>query len=385
MKKTLLIPAAFALAVAPASASPEFETEAVSAYLVDLSSGAVLLAKNADQQIPPASMAKMMTTHVAFELIDAGKLDLKKTCAVRPETWQKWSNQGSTMFLKVGEMVSVENLLHGIVTVSGNDASVVLAECIAGTEQAFAEQMNRSAKKIGLKNSHFGNANGWPDEGVTKVTARDLATLAKATIENHPTLYKQFYGQPSFTWGETMGGNPITQPNRNPLFGRVNGADGLKTGHTEEAGYGFTGSAERDGRRLVMVVTGLPSQSARTSESVRLVEWGFNAWQARQLFAKGTTIGAAKVQLGSADSVPLVAPRDLAVTHPAGILNEPTVKIRYMGPLEAPIAKGQEVAQLIVTSDGTEAALPLVAGEAVEEAGFFRRAWIGLQQLLGMA
>ncbi|MBW0145167.1 D-alanyl-D-alanine carboxypeptidase family protein [Sphingomicrobium clamense] len=384
MRLTLTLAAASALALAPAAASPTFETPADTAILIDLSSGKVLFEKDADRQIPPASMAKMMTTEVAFELIDAGKLALDKQCTVRPETWQQWSNQGSTMFLKVNEQVSVENLLHGIVTVSGNDASVVLAECIAGTEQAFVEQMNDLADELGLENSRFGNSNGWPDGGRTVVTARDLAKLARASIERHPTLYKQFYGQPSFTWGETMGGNPITQPNRNPLFGRVAGADGLKTGHTEEAGYGFTGSAERDGRRLIMVVSGLTSQGQRTSESVRLLEWGFNAWDSAGLYEEGAVVGQAKVQLGSSASVDLVAPRDLAVTFPAGVRDDPRMSIRYEGPLMAPIAKGDHVADLVVVTDGPEAVLPLEAAEDVGEAGFFGKAWIGLKQTLGL-
>lgn len=384
MSRTALFLAAAAIP-AMAVASPTFETEAPIAYLVDLSSGAVLVEKDADRQMPPASMAKMMTTEVAFELIDAGKVDLKKQCTVRPETWQKWQNQGSTMFLKPNEQVSVENLLHGIVTLSGNDASVVLAECLGGTEQGFVEQMNKLAKELGLTHSRFGNANGWPDEGKTIVTARDLATLARASIERHPKLYKRFYGQPEFTWGETISGQPITQPNRNPLFGNVQGADGLKTGHTDEAGYGFTGSAERSGRRLVMVVAGLPSQGARRAESIRLMEWGFNAWESKRLYKQGTVVGEARVQLGSADSVKLVAPRDLAATYPASAFANPKVKIRYQGPIKAPIAKGQEVAELVVTTDGHEAVLPLVAADAVEEAGFFRSVWLGLKQLLGMA
>jgi D-alanyl-D-alanine carboxypeptidase (penicillin-binding protein 5/6) len=188
--------------VAPAAA-PQFDTPAKVAYLVDVNSGAVLYAKNADARMPPASLAKMMTTEVAFELIDKGQLPLGKMCTVRPETWQKWHGPqaGSTMFLSPNEQVSVENLLKGIVTLSGNDASVVLAECIAGTEQAFTGQMNALAARLGVRNSHFGTANGWPDEGVTYVTARDLATIARATIEHHPKLYKEFYGLPSFTWG----------------------------------------------------------------------------------------------------------------------------------------------------------------------------------------
>ena len=327
IRSTLFATAAIAVitTAAPATA-PQFDTPARSAFLIDLSSGAVLLDKNAEQRMPPASMAKMMTTEVAFELIDRGQLSLSKVCTVRPETWQAWHGPaaGSTMFLSTGEQVSVENLLHGIVTLSGNDASVVLAECIAGTEPAFAEQMNALAHTLGLNNSHFGNSNGWPDEGRTFVTARDLGTLARATIERHPKLYKQFYGQPSFTWGKTLGSNQdITQANRNPILGKIPGADGLKTGHTDEAGYGFTGSAEQSGRRLVMVIAGLPSWNARVTESSRLMSWGFAAWTAKPLFQAGAKVGTAKVQLGNASDVSLVAPRNLAVTVPAGPRQQP--------------------------------------------------------------
>jgi len=376
-------------AAAPAKAPP-FETPAPIAFLIDLSSGAVLLSKNADRRIPPASMAKMMTTNVAFELVDRGELALDKMCTVRPETWRKWHGPqaGSTMFLSPNEQVSVENLLHGIVTLSGNDASVVLAECIAGTEEAFANVMNENARRLGLTNSRFGNSNGWPDEGRTYVTARDLAALARAEIENHPQLYKKFYSQPSFTWGKTMGsGQAITQGNRNPLMGRVAGADGLKTGHTQEAGYGFTGSAEQNGRRLIMVVSGLDSFNQRIAESVRLMEWGFNAWQSKPLFQKGAAVGTARVQMGSDSEVGLVAPRNLAVTIPAGVLAKVEgMKIRYNGPVKAPIAKGQHIADLVVATSATgEQLMPLVAAEDVAEAGFFARAWIGFKQLLGLA
>jgi D-alanyl-D-alanine carboxypeptidase (penicillin-binding protein 5/6) len=382
--------AAFLLTSAAPAKAPQFDTEAKVAYLVDLSSGAVLLAKNADVPMPPASMAKMMTSEVAFELIDRGELPLNHMCTVRPETWQKWHGPqaGSTMFLSPNEQVSVENLLHGIVTLSGNDASVVLAECIAGDEKSFADQMNALAKQLGLTHSRFCNSNGWPDEGCTQVTARDLATLATATIQRHPQLYKKFYSQPSFTWGKTLGsGQDITQQNRNPILGKVPGADGLKTGHTEEAGYGFTGSAEQNGRRLVMVVAGLPSWNARVNESTRLMNWGFQSWQTKPLFKSGQQVGTAKVQLGSQSEVPLVAPRDLAVTYPAGFLGaEPKVRIRYNGPVKAPIAKGQHIADLvIVTGDTPPQTTPLVAAEAVGEAGFFGRAWLGLKQLLGLA
>ena len=392
MSRTLLLATAASLLFASAApaAAPTFDTPARVAYLIDLSSGAVLYAKNADVRMPPASMAKMMTVEVAFELIDKKQLALNKMCTVRPETWQKWHGPaaGSTMFLSANEQVSVENLLHGIVTLSGNDASVVLAECIAGTEPAFTGQMNDLAKRIGLTNSHFGTANGWPDEGVTYVTARDLATLARSEIENHYALYKKFYSQPSFTWGKTLGsGQDITQANRNPILGHVPGADGLKTGHTDEAGYGFTGSADQNGRRLIEVLAGLPSWNARVQESTRLITWGFGAWTAKPLFSQGAKVGTAQVQMGSSSSVDLVAPRNLAVTIPAGLASGATsMKIRYQGPLTAPIAKGQQVAELVVTTGDTPPqVVPLVAANDVGKAGFFGRIWLGIKSLFGMA
>lgn len=390
MNRPRIIAALFLATAASAAvaAAPPFETPARVAYLLDLSSGAELLNKSGDTRMPPASMAKMMTTEVAFELIKSNQLPLTKMCTVRPETWKQWHSAGSTMFLAVNEQVSVENLLHGIVTLSGNDASVVLAECIAGTEQAFATQMNALAKRLGMNNSRFCNSTGWPDEGCTFTTARDLAILARASIERHPKLYKQFYGQPRFTWGKTLGsGSAITQSNRNPILGVVPGADGLKTGHTEEAGYGFTGSAEQNGRRLIMVVAGLGSYNQRVDEAGKLMNWGFSAWQSRPLFAANAPVGTAQVQLGDATEVQLVAPRAIAITYPAGTVgDEPKMRIAYTGPLKAPVAKGAEVAQLIVTTpDGTVQRMPLVAGAAIAEAGFFGRLWIGLKQLVGIA
>ena len=386
--KPLLFSLAIVLAATPVTAAaPPFETPAPVAYLVDLSSQAVLYSKDADHRMPPASMAKMMTVYVAFDMLKRGELKLDRMIEVRPETWRKWHGPaaGSTMFLSPGESVSVDNLLKGIVTLSGNDACVVLAEGIAGTEEAFAARMNVTAKRMGLRNSNFGNSNGWPDEGRTYVTARDLAQLAAATIQDHPQLYKRFYSLPSFTWGKTLGGGAaITQANRDPLLGRVAGADGLKTGHTAEAGYGFTGSAEQGGRRLVMVVAGLSSFNQRIEESVRFVDWGFKAWSSKPLFAKGQRIETAAVQLGDAPSVGLVAPRNLAVTMPAGALTGMKVKVVYNGPIKAPIQAGQHIADLVVETPSTPIqVMPLVAETAVGEAGFFRRAWAGLWSLVG--
>ena len=374
-----------ALTLPVTAAAPPFETNAPVAYMKDLSSGAILFAKDADRRMPPASMAKMMTTHVAFHMIKQGEIKLDQMCQVRPETWQQWHGPqaGSTMFLSPGEQVSVKNLLHGIVTLSGNDASVVLAECIAGTEPAFVALMNQEAKRLGMTNSNFGNSNGWPDEGVTYVTARDLAKLAEASIQETPELYKAFYGQPSFTWGKTLGGAAITQGNRNPLLGKVQGADGLKTGHTQEAGYGFTGSAEQNGRRLVMVVAGLDSYNGRIDESVKFMNWGFRAWKSQPLFKAGEQVGTAQVQLGDESEVGLVAPRDLAATLPGGLMTgNMRVKVVYDGPVKAPIAKGQHIANLVVeTGDLPPQTVPLVAAEAVGEAGFFGRLWAALTGL----
>ena len=388
MKAAVFTPLFLLTVAAPTvAAAPPFETTAPIAFMTDLSSGAVLYSKDADRRMPPASMAKMMTVYVAFDLIRKGELKLDQKFTVRPETWQRWHGPaaGSTMFLSVGEQVSVKDLLHGIVTLSGNDACVVLAEGIRGTEQAFAAEMNRHAAAIGLKNSHFGNSNGWPDEGVTYTTARDLATLAAATVQDFPELYKAFYSQKEFTWGKTLGsGADITQANRDPLLGRVAGADGLKTGHTDEAGYGFTGSAEQSGRRLVMVVAGLDSFNGRISESVKFMDWGFRAWSAKPLLKKGAQIETADVQLGDAKSVGLVAPRDLAVTLPGGSSGNMQVKVVYQGPVKAPIKAGQHIADLIVTTPDTPPqSMPLVAAADIGTAGFFGRAWAGLMSFFG--
>lgn len=369
------------LAVPVAAGAPTYDSAAPIAYMKDLSSGAILLDKQGEARIPPASMAKMMTTHIAFMLIQQGKLRLDQKFTFKPESWAKWHGPaaGSTMFLSPGEQVSVENLLHGIVTLSGNDACVALAEGIAGTEQAFTDLMNAEAKRLGLKDSHFGTSNGWPDEGRTYVTARDLARLAEVTITQTPDLYRKFYATKDFTWGKSLGGNAIKQDNRNPILGRIAGADGLKTGHTEEAGFGFTGSASQNGRRLVMVVAGLPTFNSRIEESVRFMDWGFKAWKSKPLFRQGATVATAAVQMGSARSVPLVAPRNIGVTLPLTASDTIAVRVAYDGPIKAPIAKGQEIARLIIsTSDTKPQIMPLVAGEAVEEAGFFRRIWNGL-------
>ena len=387
--KPYVFPALFAVAAGlPATAAaPPYDSTAKVAFLKDLSSGAVLFEKDADRRMPPASMAKMMTVYAIFDMMKKGEIKADQMIQVRPETWKQWHGPaaGSTMFLSPGEQVSVDNLLKGIVTLSGNDACVVIAEGVAGTEDAFVARMNDYAKKLGLANSHFGNSNGWPDEGRTYVTARDLATLAEATIRDFPDLYKKYYSLDKFTWGKTLGsGADITQMNRDPLLGKVQGADGLKTGHTEEAGYGFTGSAEQNGRRLIMVVAGLDTSNGRATESVKFIEWGFRAWASKPLFKAGSQVETAEVQMGAEDQVGLVAPRNLAVTLPGGSAGNMQVKVAYQGPIKAPIKKGQHIADLIVTTPDTPPqVMPLVAAADVGEAGFFGRAWAGLMSLFG--
>ena len=369
--------AALLASAAPAFAqAPTFNTPAAYAFMKDLSNGALLYSKDADTPMPPASMGKMMSVYVAFKMIKNGEAKLDQKVMVRPETWTKWHSQGSTMFLSVNEQVSVENLLHGIVTLSGNDACVVLAEGLGGTEQNYVALMNREAQRLGMKKSHFANTNGWPDPN-EYVTARDLATVAEATIRDFPDLYKRFYATEKFTWGKTLGaGADITQANRNPLLGRIPGADGLKTGHTEEAGYGFTGSAVQNGRRIVMVVAGLSSFNERIAASVDFMNWGFAAWQSVPVLKAGQMSQKVKVAGGAEPEVATMAARDLFVTMPRGFASERKTRVVPIANITAPIAKGQRVADLIVSVKGLpDTRLPLVAAAPVEKAGMFRQFW----------
>lgn len=374
----LIIAAIAALCSSSLHARPQYESAAPIAYLVDMSSGAVLFDKGSNKRIPPASMAKMMTVYVVFDLIDRGELKLDQKFALSPATWTKWNNTGSSMFLKSKEQATVADLLHGVATLSGNDAAIVLAEGIAGSEAAFVERMNLTAQRLGMKDSRFGTASGWPDGGRTLTTAHDLATLGARTIHDFPTLYRKFYGFREFRW------NGITQPNRNPILGRIKGADGIKTGHTDEAGYCFTGTAEQNGRRLMMVVAGLPSMASRAEESLKLLKWGFAAWRAQPLYKAQSVVATLPVQLGNESSVAVIAPRTLALALPSG--NAPRYKllVRYTGPVKAPFKKGMELAQLVAKFDnGSEQVMPLIAARSVAEAGFFGRALNGLKSLVG--
>jgi serine-type D-Ala-D-Ala carboxypeptidase (penicillin-binding protein 5/6) len=370
--------ASILLAATSPAAPVAYESAAPVAYLIDFSSGAVLFSRDADRRIPTASMAKMMTAWVAFEAIKSGKLKPKQTFPVKDATWTKWNNTGSSMFLKVREDVSVENLLHGILTVSGNDASVVLAEGIAGTEAAFAKRMTAEAKRLGMENSRFGTANGWPDDGGTYSTAHDLALLANRIVTDHPALFRQYFGQRNFTW------NGVTQANRNPLLGAIAGADGMKTGHSDEAGYCLIGTVMQGRRRLLLVIAGLPTQAARINEARNMMNWGFEAFQSKPLFVRGRTVTEIPVQLGDQSSIRVIAPRNLAATLPKGEEKPIRLTVRYKGPVRAPFIKGTELAQLVaILPDGSKQVMPLVAVESVGKADFFGRAWNGAKTLVG--
>jgi D-alanyl-D-alanine carboxypeptidase (penicillin-binding protein 5/6) len=358
-------------AAAPAAASPAagtFQTPAREAILVDYDTGAVLYAKNPDTLNPPASMSKMMTAYVVFQRLKDGSLKLTDTLPVSEYAWRTGGSAsgGSTMFLKLGDRVPVEDLIRGIIVQSGNDASIVIAEGLGGSEPAFAEEMTRVAHAIGMKNSTFRNATGLPDPEEL-VTARDLATLAKRTIQDFPEYYP-YYAEREFQHGS------IRQGNRNPLLYRNIGADGLKTGHTKAAGYGLTASAKQGDRRLIMVVTGLDSMQQRAEESERLMSYGFREFDNYPLFKAGDAVATAPVWLGTAATVPIVAAKDLVVTLPRKARPEMKVTVTYDQPIPAPIEKGAEVATLVVSAPGFESAqFPLVAGEAVPQKGFIGR------------
>jgi len=335
------------------------ETAAKQAYIVDVKTGAVLLDKNADELMPPSSMSKMMTAHLLFEKIAKGEVALTDEFPVSERAWRI---QGSKMFVPLGGRVKVDDLIRGIVIQSGNDACIVVAEALAGSEEAFAEQLTKSAREMGLTKSVFKNASGWPHpEHLT--TARELAMIAKHTIEAYPQFYS-YYSELNFTY------NGIKQGNRNPLLYKGNGADGLKTGHTEAAGYGLTGSVKRGDRRLILVVNGLTSMRARAQETENLFEWAFREFENYNLFKTGDSVQTAAVWLGDAKTVPLVAGQDLLVTLPRRARQGMKVTAVYQEPIPAPIQKGQQVGKLVITAPGVETReLPLIAGESVGQLG----------------
>jgi D-alanyl-D-alanine carboxypeptidase (penicillin-binding protein 5/6) len=339
------------------------DTAARQAIMVDFDTGAVLMEKNPDERMPPSSMSKLMTMYVVFDLLKQGRLQLDQGLPVSERAWRMG---GSKMFVQIGTQVSVENLARGVIVQSGNDACIVLAEGISGSEQQFAELMNEYGRRIGLRNSNFRNSTGWPDPE-HRMTARDLATLAQRIITDFPDYYR-FYNERSFRW------NDISQENRNPTLARVPGADGLKTGHTEEAGYGLTASAMRNGRRLILVVNGLGSMRQRAEESERLLEWGFREFDNVVIFRAAETVEEVPVYLGDKPTVPLVAGRDLVLTLPRQWRRNLQARVRYDAPVPAPVAKGRELGRLFVSGQGVpEMEVPLIAGADIERLGLFPR------------
>lgn len=360
---------ALVLSGAAHSAPPTFQTPAKQAILLDFDTGAVLYEKNADTSMYPASMTKLMTSILAFDELKAGRLSLDDTFRVSETAWRKG---GSKMFVRVNSDVRIEDLLRGVIVQSGNDASIVIAEGIAGTEEAFAERMTERGRQIGLESTVFRNATGWPDpEHVT--TARDLAKLARFLIRQYPEFYP-YYSEKEFTYGKSLDGKPITQGNRNPLLYKSIGADGLKTGHTEASGYGLAASASRDGRRLVLVVNGLDSVRARSSETERLINWGFQVFDNYQLFQAGETVEDAKVWLGDAVTVPLVIEEDLTITIPKSARRNMKVQVIYESPVPAPIEAGTTIGRVEVTAPDIEPIVrPLKTTQSVGQLDFFGR------------
>lgn len=349
------------------------EEEVPIALLVDITSGQVLHSRAANRRFVPASITKVMTLFTAFERIEDGKLDPRQMMTMSDDAWREWSGEGSTMWINAGDSVAVDDLLIGIANISANDAAIILAEGQAGSVSQWVAAMNAEARKLGMVNSHFGTPNGWPDEGATFTTANDLVKLAEALIRRHPDKFSHYIGRPSFAY------NGIEQPNHDPLIGRLRGADGIKTGYTNEAGYGFLGTAQRGGQRLVLVVAGIDRNSVRARAARSYMEWGFSAFERERLYDEGQVVGEARVQGGSVRRIALETDRAVFVNVPQGRVGELKASIAYDGPIRAPFERGDRIATLVIDVPGMEPArVPLLAAESVGEAGFFARIFNGI-------
>ncbi len=365
-----------AIGFLPAGAAHAIETTAKQAIVIDFDTGNVLLAKDADERVGPASMTKMMTIYLLFERLRDGRLSLEDTLPVSEKAWRKG---GSKMYVEVGKRVKVEDLIRGIIVQSGNDASIVVAEALGGTEEAFAVEMTEKAKALGMTNTNFRNSSGWPDPEHYS-TVRDLATLSMATIRDFPDFY-HYYAEREFTFSK------IRQGNRNPLLYKNFGADGLKTGHTEESGFGIAASAIRDGRRIVAVTHGMSSMKERSAQTERLIEWAFREWGQYALFDSGETVAEVPVWLGQRETVPVFIDREFKVAVPRQSRRQMKVSVVHQKAVPAPVGRGDEIAKLVVSAPGMEdIAVPLYAGAAVGERNFFGRIGTALGQLvLGFA
>ncbi|WP_458790952.1 D-alanyl-D-alanine carboxypeptidase family protein [Yoonia sp. MH D7] len=358
------------LILTPAMSSAQiFETKASAAYVLDQSTGTILLAKNANTPLPPASMSKLMTVYMAFEAVADGRLRIDETL---PVSTHAASYGGSSMFLDTTDRVTVEDLMRGVIVLSGNDASAVLAEALSldGTEAGFARMMTERAKQMGMMNSSFANSNGWPAAG-HRMSMEDLGILANRLITDYPTYYPLFSEQ-SF---EFDGRVPSNSQNRNPILGLGIGADGLKTGHTTEAGYGLTGSAKQGDRRIIFVLTGMETPQERAEEAEKIVNWAFRQFAQKQVGRAGTQFAQADVWMGEAATVGLTIAEDVHLLVPViGSSNGIDAEVVYSGPFTAPITKGQQLGELVITLDGLpEARVPLVADRDIAKGGFDTR------------
>ncbi|MEQ1866767.1 MAG: D-alanyl-D-alanine carboxypeptidase family protein [Micropepsaceae bacterium] len=373
------------LTLAPAAAEPtdvapsvELQSNAPYALLMDYDTGNILVSKDGDQPMAPASMAKLMTVAILFEKIKHGELKLEDEFTVSERAWRlsvAGKNESSKMFVSIGSRIRVDDLLHGIIIQSGNDACTVVAEHFSGSEEAFSDLMNAEAKKIGLTGSVFKNASGLPHPDM-HVTAHDLAKLAAYIIREFPDQYRIF-AEREFTW------NKIKQANRNLLLGTYPGADGLKTGHTEASGYGMVASAVQDGRRLIMVVNGLKSEADRAAETKRFLDMGFREFRSYTLLKPGDVVGEAQVWAGDVRSVPLSVRQPVKLLMRRASREGLKVKVTYMEPVVAPVARGQEVGTLSITAPGVpEMTVPVFAGAEVEEGGIFTQIKTGIKDLM---
>ena len=342
-----------------------FETSAKAAYIIDLKTNAVLLSKNPDEPMPPASLSKLMTLNMVFEALEDGRLSLDDKLPVSRHA-EKY--KGSTMFLTTRHRPTVKELIMGVVVLSGNDASAVLAEALSpdGTENGFANLMTRRAKQLGMNNSTFGNSNGWPHPKQL-MSAKDLAIIAARIINEFPEYYT-YFAQREFTYDN------ITQPNRNPLLKLGLGADGLKTGWTQRAGYGIVGSALQDGRRVVFVLTGIKSPKTRASEAEKINNWVFRQFTEKKLFSAGDLLHMAPVHLGKKNLVRITVKDDLMGLVPSMMDGEIKAEIIYKSPIKAPITEGQEIGEIIITIPSLVSfSKPIIAAESIEDGGFLAR------------
>lgn len=348
------------------------ETTAKQAFIMDANTGAVLYAKDADTPMPTSSMSKMMTMYLVFDALKSGKLKMTDELPVSERAWKQ---EGSRMFLNVGQTANVEDLIRGVAVQSGNDAAVVLAEGLGGgSEYTFAEMMNAKAGELGMTNSRFMNATGLPDPQ-HYASPRDLAILALALIRDFPEHY-HYFSEKEFTY------NKIRQGNRNPLLYRNMNVDGLKTGHAEQAGYGLTASAIRSGRRVILVLNGLKNMQQRADESARMLDWAYREYGLYTVAKAGEKLAEVQVWLGREKTVPLVVAQDVALTLPRSARSDLKAVMSFNQPVPAPIAKGQEIGKLTVTVAGAEPReVPLLAGADVPRLGFFARVTAKLQAL----